>query len=150
MSIISRLFKLLTGAGIEHQDVEAEQETFLPAVEQIEAAAADLKRGRALESEGRALVSRAKKVLERVPDGAYGVAAVARKPNTPVLDQRAARKLLEEQGLEVPTMQRADTITASITETPAEFVPEPVAVAPAVRDWTMSDLLADLDAKLAA
>lgn len=135
MNIVSRRRSALAGliGQPEQQALPDTTETvFLPADEEIEAAATDLKRGRALESEGRTLVSRAKGVLERVPDGAYGLAVVARKPNTtPILDQRAAKKLLEDVRLEVPTTQRADTITASVTEAPAEFVPE----APAERDW---------------
>lgn len=131
MNIVARIRTALAGRifprPTEAPDI-AEPE-FLPTTEQIEAAAADLKRGRALESEGRALVSRAKKVLDRTPDGTYGNAVISRKENTPVLDQRAARKLLEAEGIAVPLMERAPTVVASFTESfeaPAENpAPEP-------------------------
>lgn len=118
----------------------------LPPVAEIEQAARDLKKGRALLSEGRALESRAKKILASVPEGTYGSAVIGRKGNTPVLDQRAARKLLEAKGIAVPMMDRAATVVASFTEAPAEIL----VPLPAVEESLVADLLADLDAKLTA
>ncbi|MFE4987790.1 MULTISPECIES: hypothetical protein [unclassified Streptomyces] len=53
-------------------------------------------------------------MLERVPDGSYGATTVSRKPNTSVLDQRAARKLLDAEGLAVALMERAPTIDITL------------------------------------
>ncbi|MFD9621849.1 hypothetical protein ACFWB2_31875 [Streptomyces virginiae] len=127
--------------------------TDLPPVAEIEQAARDLTKGRGLLSEGRALESRAKKVLASVPDGTYGSAVISRKGNTPVLDQRAARKLLEAEGIAVPMMDRAATVVASFTEATAEFsgpMPAEEEEEEEEEESLVADLLADLDAKLAA
>ncbi|MFF5881028.1 hypothetical protein ACIQ9M_34365 [Streptomyces californicus] len=54
---------------------------------------------------------------------------ISRKTNTPVLDQREAKKLLQTTGLEIPMMERNDTIVATFTQAPADTAPEPA------EDW---------------
>lgn len=121
--------------------------------------AADVKQGHALEAESRALVSRAKRALEqRVPKGSYGAATVSRKPEHPRARpaRGATRKLLDAEGLAVLLMERAPTIVITLDpEAEAVYEDCPIAVAGrstfvSARDFNLSDILAGLDARLAA
>lgn len=134
-------------AAEEHR----EQPAAFPAVEEIEQAVRDYRHGSELTRQGEALKRKAKKVLERVPDGPYGAATVRRNANSPITDKGAMELRLKALGEELPIMQRAATLVVELTEAPGISTAEIPAASPAAesRDWSMADLLADLDSRLA-
>lgn len=150
MSIVSRIRAALTGRKQHDQAVpDVAEPEFLPSVEQIEAAAADYTEGSELARQGAALKRRAKKVLDLVPAGTYGTVTVRRKANSRIVDKNAMESMLKAEGKTLPMMDRATSLVVEIAEATAVSPAENPAPA-AELDWSMSDLLAEIDAKLAA
>ncbi|MFD4243292.1 hypothetical protein ACFWP3_17075 [Streptomyces sp. NPDC058525] len=146
MNIVSktlgRLVARITGRTAQQEQPAAVADPFVPSVAEVEQAACDYTEGAELARQGEALKRKARKVLGRVPSGTYGTATITRKANSRITDKAAMEAKLKALGEPLPMMDRAPTLVVEVVE-----ISEP---APAVREWSVDDLLADLDSKLTA